>query len=465
MEQVRLEQTILKNLVQSEEFTRKVIPFLKEEYFSESDEKTVFNEVVSYFDKYTKPPTVEALLINLDNNSSLNDSVLSSAKTIVDSISKDKEDTPIDWLVEETEKWCQDRAIYIAVMDSIEVIDKKSQRSTGEIPDLLKEALSVSFDTNIGHDFIENSDDRFEFYHTEEEKLPFDLEYFNKVTKGGLPNKTLNICLAGTGVGKSLFMCHMASANLMMNKNVLYITLEMSEERIAERIDANTLNIPMQDLPDLSKKMFDKKIDKIKEKTKGKLIVKEYPTASAHVGHFRHLLQELNIKKDFKPDMIYIDYLNICSSARVKPGAGANSYTLVKSIAEELRGLAVEFDVPIMSATQTTRSGYGSTDVELTDTSESFGLPATADFMFALITSDELEELDQMVVKQLKNRYNDPTVFKRFVIGVDRSRMKLYDCEQEAQEELIDSAVNDDVPVFDRGRNDGQKRDFSEFKV
>jgi len=465
METARLEQTILKNLVQSESFTRKVIPFLKEEYFSESDEKTVFNEVVSYFDKYTKPPTVEALLINLDNNTSLNDGQLSNAKTIVDSISKDNVETPTDWLVEETEKWCQDRAIYIAVMDSIEVIDKKSQRSTGEIPDLLKEALSVSFDTNIGHDFIENSDDRFEFYHTEEEKLPFDLEYFNKVTKGGLPNKTLNICLAGTGVGKSLFMCHMASSNLMMNKNVLYITLEMSEERIAERIDSNTLNIPMKDLPDLSKKQFDKKIDKIKEKTKGKLIVKEYPTASAHVGHFRHLLQELNIKKDFKPDMIYIDYLNICASARVKPGAGANSYTLVKSIAEELRGLAVEFDVPIMSATQTTRSGYGSTDVELTDTSESFGLPATADFMFALITSDELEELDQMVVKQLKNRYNDPTVFKRFVIGVDRSRMKLYDCEQEAQEELIDSAVDDSVPVFDRGRNDGQKRDFSEFKV
>jgi len=465
MEQVRLEQTILKNLVQNESFTRKVIPFLKEEYFSESDEKTVFIEVVSYFDKYTKPPTVEALLINLDNNSSLNDAVLSQAKTIVDSISKDSEDTPTDWLVEETEKWCQDRAIYIAVMDSIEVIDKKSQRSTGEIPDLLKEALSVSFDTNIGHDFIENSDERFEFYHTEEEKLPFDLEYFNKVTKGGLPNKTLNICLAGTGVGKSLFMCHMASANLLMNKNVLYITLEMSEERIAERIDANTLNIPMSDLPDLSKKQFDTKIDKIRQKTKGKLIVKEYPTASAHVGHFRHLLQELNIKKDFKPDMIYIDYLNICSSARVKPGSGANSYTLVKSIAEELRGLAVEFDVPIMSATQTTRAGYGSTDVELTDTSESFGLPATADFMFALITSEELEELDQMVVKQLKNRYNDPTVFKRFVIGVDRSRMKLYDCEQEAQEELIDSAVNDDTPVFDRGRNDGQKRDFTDFKV
>jgi replicative DNA helicase len=350
-------------------------------------------------------------------------------------------------------------------MDSIEVIDKKSQRSTGEIPELLKDALSVSFDVSIGHDQIEDKDARFEFYNTEEEKLPFDLEYFNKITKGGLPNKTLNICLAGTGVGKSLFMCHMGASHLMMNKNVLYITMEMSEERIAERIDANIMNVPMQELPEMSKKMFDKKIDKIAEKTKGRLIVKEYPTASAHVGHFRHLLQELDIKKDFTPDIIFIDYLNICASHRIKPGAGANSYTLVKSIAEELRGLAVEFDVPIMSATQTTRSGYGSTDIELTDTSESFGLPATADLMFALITSDELEELDQLVVKQLKNRYNDPTIFKRFVIGIDRARMKLYDCEQEAQEELIESAVNDDVPVFDRGRNDGQKRDFNDFKI
>jgi replicative DNA helicase len=368
--------------------------------------------------------------------------------------------------VEETEKWCKDRAIYIAVMDSIEVIDKKSQRSTGEIPELLKDALSVSFDTNIGHDVLEDADARFEFYHTEEEKIPFDLEYFNKITKGGLPNKTLNIVLAGTGVGKSLFMCHQAASCLMMNKNVLYITMEMSEERIAERIDANTMNVPMKDLPDLSKKMFDKKVDKLKNKTKGKLIVKEYPTATAHVGHFRHLLQELDIKKDFQPDIIFVDYLNICASHRVRPGAGANSYTLVKSIAEELRGLAVEFDVPLVSATQTTRSGYGSTDIGLEDTSESFGLPATADLMFALITSDELEELDQLVVKQLKNRYNDPTIFKRFVIGIDRSRMKLYDCEQEAQEELFenDSTYNDDVPVFDRGRNDGQKRDFNDFK-
>jgi replicative DNA helicase len=466
METQRIEQTILKNLIQSDSFSRKVLPFVKDEYFTEADEKTVFNEIKDYFEKYTKTPTAEALLINLENNTRLSDSDLVQSKSIVGSIEKSSEETPQEWLIDETEKWCKDRAIYIAVMDSIEVLDEKSKRSKGDIPELLKDALSVSFDTNIGHDQLEDADDRWEFYNREEEKLPFDLEYFNKVTKGGLPNKTLNICLAGTGVGKSLFMCHMASANLMMNKNVLYITLEMSEEKIAERIDANVLNIPIQDLADVTKTQFGKKVDKLKGKTTGKLIIKEYPTASAHVGHFRHLLQELDIKKDFKPDMIYVDYLNICASHRVKPGAGANSYTLVKSIAEELRGLAVEFDVPIMSATQTTRSGYGSTDVELTDTSESFGLPATADFMFALISSEELEELDQMVVKQLKNRYNDPTVFKRFVIGVDRSRMKLYDCEQEAQEELFENTgVDDSIPVHDRGRNDGQKRDYSAFKV
>jgi replicative DNA helicase len=464
METQRIEQTILKNLIQSDSFSRKVLPFVKDEYFTETDEKTVFNEIKDYFEKYTKTPTAEALLINLENNTRLSDSDLVQSKSIVGSIEKSSEETPQEWLIDETEKWCKDRAIYIAVMDSIEVLDEKSKRSKGDIPELLKDALSVSFDTNIGHDQLEDADDRWEFYNREEEKLPFDLEYFNKVTKGGLPNKTLNICLAGTGVGKSLFMCHMASANLMMNKNVLYITLEMSEEKIAERIDANVLNIPIQDLADVTKTQFGKKVDKLKGKTTGKLIIKEYPTASAHVGHFRHLLQELDIKKDFKPDMIYVDYLNICASHRVKPGAGANSYTLVKSIAEELRGLAVEFDVPIMSATQTTRSGYGSTDVELTDTSESFGLPATADFMFALISSEELEELDQMVVKQLKNRYNDPTVFKRFVIGVDRSRMKLYDCEQEAQEELIENAessYDDSIPVADRGRSSK----FGDFKM
>tara|TARA_B100000123_G_scaffold24006_1_gene16553 strand:+ start:566 stop:1741 length:1176 start_codon:yes stop_codon:yes gene_type:complete len=386
------------------------------------------------------------------------DAIVKSSKQLVENIETD--DTPLDWLIDETEKWCKDRAIYIAVMDSIEVLDEKSKRSTGEIPDLLKDALSVSFDTHIGHDQLEDADERFEFYNTEEEKMPFDLEYFNKITKGGLPNKTLNICLAGTGVGKSLFMCHMASNCLLMGKNVLYITMEMSEERIAERIDANTMNVPMKELPDVSKKEYDKKIQRIKNKTKGKLIVKEYPTAAAHVGHFRHLLQELNIKKDFRPDIIFIDYLNICASHRIRPGSGANSYTLVKSIAEELRGLAVEYDVPMVSATQTTRSGYGSTDIGLEDTSESFGLPATADLMFALITSDELEDLDQLVVKQLKNRYNDPTIFKRFVIGVDRSRMKLYDVEQEAQEELIDSIdVDDDTPVFDRSEK------FRDFKV
>ena len=373
------------------------------------------------------------------------------------------EETPLDWLVDETEKWCKDRAIYIAVMDSIEVIDKKSQRSTGEIPELLKDALSVSFDQHIGHDVLEDAEDRYEFYTTEEEKLPFDLEYFNKITKGGLPNKTLNICLAGTGVGKSLFMCHMASSALMMNKNVLYITLEMSEERIAERIDANIMNVPMKDLPDMSKKDYGKKIGRLKSKTQGKLIVKEYPTAAAHAGHFRHLLQELEIKKDFKPDIIFIDYLNICASQRIRPGQGANSYTLVKSIAEELRGVAVECDVPIMSATQTTRSGFGSTDIGLEDTSESFGLPATADLMFALITSEELEELDQLVVKQLKNRYNDPTIFKRFVIGVDRARMKLYDVEQEAQEELVDGEmlIDDSIPVADRARPSTKFNDFN----
>ena len=458
--ETRIEQTILKNLIQNEEFTRKCIPFLKPEYFTDTAERTIYEFTYDYFQKYTKPPTVEALLINLDNSTNVNENVVKDSKSIVKGFSG--EESPQDWLVDETEQWCKDRAIYIAVMDSIEVIDKKSQRSTGEIPELLKDALSVSFDTQIGHDVLEDSDARFDFYHTEEEKIPFDLEYFNKITKGGLPNKTLNICLAGTGVGKSLFMCHMASAALTMGKNALYITMEMAEERIAERIDANTLNVPIKELPDMSKKMFDKKIEKLKNKTKGKLIVKEYPTASAHVGHFRHLLQELDIKKDFKPDIIFIDYLNICSSHRIRPGSGANSYTLVKSIAEELRGLAVEYDVPIVSATQTTRSGYGSTDIGLEDTSESFGLPATADLMFALITSDELEELDQLVVKQLKNRYNDPTIFKRFVIGIDRSRMKLYDCEQEAQEELVDSAesYDDSIPVADRGRDR-----YSDFKI
>ena len=462
--ETRLEQTILKNLIQSEEFSRKVIPFLKPEYFTESDEQTVFNEIQDYFQKYTKTPTVEALLINLDNNTSLNEVVVKNSKSVVNNFSRNKEETPQEWLIDETEQWCKDRAIYIAVMDSIEVLDKKSQRSTGEIPELLKDALSVSFDQHIGHDQLEDAEQRHDFYTHDEEKLPFDLEYFNKITKGGLPNKTLNICLAGTGVGKSLFMCHMAASSLMQNKNVLYITLEMAEERIAERIDANIMNVPMKELSDISKKDYSKKIERLKNKTKGKLICKEYPTAAAHAGHFRHLLQELDIKKDFQPDVIFVDYLNICASQRIRPGAGANSYTLVKSIAEELRGIAVEYDVPIVSATQTTRSGFSSTDIGLEDTSESFGLPATADLMFALITSEELEELDQFVVKQLKNRYNDPTIFKRFVIGVDRARMKLYDVEQEAQEELVDGEllVDDSIPVADRTTPSDK---FNDFKV
>ena len=459
----RLEQTILKNLVHNETFSRKVLPYIKSEYFTEVDERTVFEQVQTYFLKFSTPPTTEALLIDLDANDELSDNILGSAKLVVGGFTSFEEDTPEEWLTGETEKWCQDRAIYLALMDSIEVVDKKSQRSTGEIPELLKDALSVTFDANVGHNVLEDAESRHDFYTTEEEKIPFDLEYFNKITKGGLPNKTLNICLAGTGVGKSLFMCHCASAHLLMGKNVLYITMEMAEERIAERIDANILNIPTKDLPEMSKSMFGKKIDKLKDKTKGIVFIKEYPTAAAHAGHFRHLLQELEIKKDFKPDIIFIDYLNICASQRIRPGQGANSYTLVKSIAEELRGVAVECDVPIMSATQTTRSGFGSTDIGLEDTSESFGLPATADLMFALITSEELEELDQLVVKQLKNRYNDPTIFKRFVIGVDRARMKLYDVEQEAQEELVDGEmlIDDSIPVADRARPSTKFNDFN----
>jgi len=444
--ETRIEQTILKNLIQSEEFTRKVIPFIKDEYFTDQTERTVFTEVKDYFDKYTKAPTVEALLINLDNNTSLNENVVKGSKTIVDAIGKSNEPTPSEWLENETEQWCKDRAIYIAVMDSIEVIDKKSQRSTGEIPELLKDALSVSFDVSIGHDQIEDKDARFEFYNTEEEKLPFDLEYFNKITKGGLPNKTLNICLAGTGVGKSLFMCHMGASHLMMNKNVLYITMEMSEERIAERIDANIMNVPMQELPEMSKKMFDKKIDKIAEKTKGRLIVKEYPTASAHVGHFRHLLQELDIKKDFKPDIIFIDYLNICSSSRMK--RGSNSYDYIKSIAEEIRGLSMEFEIPIWSATQSNRDGYNNSDPDLSNTSESFGLPATADLFLVAISTPELENNRLIQLKQLKNRHGDLNKHNKFVIGIDRAKMKLFDAP--SIEEFETEAL-DDVPVFDRG--------------
>ena len=456
--QNRIEESILKNLFVSDTFTRKVIPYLEEDYFSDRSERLVYKQITEYFMKYNECPTHEALNIQLNDLSGHNDEEIKNAQNIINACKQNKEETPHDFLVDETEKWCKDRAIYNAVMESIQIIDKSSTREKGEIPDILKDALSVSFDQHIGHDFIEDSDDRFISYNTVEDKLPFDLEMMNKITKGGLPNKTLNVVMAGTGVGKSLFMCHCASNNLMMGKNVLYISMEMSEEKIAERIDANLMNLPIQELSNLPKDMYDKKVKSIRDKTTGKLIVKEYPTATAHTGHFRHLLQELNLKKDFVPDIIYVDYLNICASARMRAGASVNSYTMVKSIAEEMRGLAVEFKLPIVTATQTNRQGFTSTDVGLEDTSESFGLPATADLMVALISTEELEELDQIMVKQLKNRYNDPTYFRRFIIGVDRARMKLYDCEQSATEELHDSP-----PAFDSSesgkRISGEKTD------
>ena len=438
-----IEQTILKNLIQNDEFIRKTLPFIKEEFFQERQEQFLFREIKEYFMKYSASPTSEALLITIDEKDNIDSQLMGDISNLLKVVGDDTEKTPYDWLLDTSEEWCKDRAIYNGVMDSIEIIRDES-RSKGDIPEILKDALSTSFDSNIGHDFLEDYESRFDFYHTEEEKIPFDLEMMNKITKGGLPNKSLNICMAGTGVGKSLFMCHMASSCLLQGKNVLYVTMEMAEEKIAERIDANLLDISLNDLQDLPKEMYDRKIKRVRDKTKGKLIIKEYPTASAHVGHLRHLLQELNLKKDFVPDMMFIDYLNICASSRVRPGGQVNTYSYVKSIAEEMRGLAVEFDVPIMSATQTNRTGFVSTDIGLEDTSESFGLPATADFMFAVMSTEELQELDQIMIKQLKNRYNDPTYNRRFVLGVDRAKMRLYDCEQSAQDELIDTG-----PVMD----------------
>jgi archaellum biogenesis ATPase FlaH len=412
-------------------------------------------------DKYGNQPTKETLSIELDNRKDLNEEEFKRVLDVIKTLSHAEVD--MQWLVDTTEKFCKDKAVYNAILNGIQIIEGKDKTHTSEaIPSILSEALAVAFDQHVGHDYIENADERFDFYHKKEEKLEFDLEYFNKITKGGLPQKTLNIALAGTGVGKSLFMCHMAASTLMQGKNVLYITMEMAEERIAERIDANLMNITMDDLHDLPKKMFTDKLSKIQSKTNGKLVIKEYPTASAHSGHFRALIKELALKKSFKPDIIFIDYLNICSSSRFKGNATIGSYFYIKSIAEELRGLAVENNVPIMSATQTTRGGYANSDVGLEDTSESFGLPATADLMFALISTDELESLNQIMVKQLKNRYNDPGLNKRFVVGIDRARMKLYDCEQEAQDDLIDSG-QDDTPVFDKGQN--QKYDkFNDIK-
>ena len=428
----RIEKTTLKNLLYNEDYTRKVLPFLKPEYFEDRSERIVFSEIQKFIDQYNKRPTKETLQIDIGKRKDLNEE---EYKRIVELISTlNKEDIDLDWLVNTTEKFCKDRAVHNAVMDGIHILDGKDKKHTPEaIPEILRDALSVSFDRNVGHDYLSDIERRFDFYHKKENRIPFDLDYFNKVTKGGLPTKTLNVALAGTGVGKTLFMCHQAASALAQNKNVLYITMEMAEERIAERIDANLLNISMEDLHMLNRKLFNDKITSLQSKTTGTLIIKEYPTASAGVNHYRALVNELALKRTFKPDLIFIDYINICASSRFKPGSNVNSYTYVKAIAEEMRGLAVELDVPIVTATQTTRSGFVSSDIGLEDTSESFGLPATADFMFALISSEELERAGQMLVKQLKNRYNDPTVNRKFIIGVDRARMKLFDIEQQAQ--------------------------------
>ena len=464
----RIERLILSHLIHNENFTRKVVPYVKSEYFEDSSEKIVFKLIQEYILKHNDLPTKQSLLIDLDQLDGIHETEYTKSNEIINTLDKPsdfKDITP--WLLEQSETFCQDKAIYNAVVNAIAILEgnEKTHLSKGAIPTVLSEALAVSFDPHIGHDFIEDADNRFDFYHRVEEKLEFDLELFNKITKGGLPKKTLNICLAGTGVGKSLFMCHQAASCLSINKNVLYITMEMAEERIAERIDANLLDIPMSQLEEIPRDMYKKKIDKLKGKTNGKIIIKEYPTASAGAMHFKNLLGELNLKRNFVPDIIFIDYLNICTSSRIKAGSNVNSYTYIKSIAEELRGLAVEYNVPIMSATQTTRSGFTSTDIGLEDTSESFGLPATADFMFALISSEEMEELNQMLVKQLKNRYNDPTSYRKFVIGVDRSKMRLYDVDQRAQEDISDSG-QDDEPLFDistdnRHRN---KADFGNFQ-
>ena len=459
---MKLEQTILKNLVFNEDYLRKVLPFLKKEYFTTNAEKVIYNEITSFTQTYNSSPTIEALSIAVKEKTNLTDDEVQRCEDYLKEIQDNKEtSTEIQWLVDKTEKFCQEKAIYNAVLGSISILDgKDKQHDKGQIPKILSDALSVSFDNSVGHDYLENSDDRFEFYHRKEERIPFDLEYFNKITKGGLPNKTLNIALAGTGVGKSLFMCHVAAGCMVQGKNVLYLTLEMSEEKIAERIDANLLNVDIGDLQELPKDIYDKKVARVRDKTTGKLIIKEYPTASASVIHFRTLLNELNLKRSFVPDIIFIDYLNICASSRHKANSSVNSYSYIKAIAEELRGLAVEFNVPIVSATQTTRSGYGNSDVELTDTSESFGLPATADLMFALISTEELEALGQIMVKQLKNRYNDPTIYKRFIVGIDRAKMRLYDCEQTAQKDILDSGQDDEYNDEDKK----PKKSFEGFK-
>ena len=456
----KIEFLILRNFLHNEQFTRKVLPFIKAEYFEDTSQKVIFEEILNFVQKYNQLATKEILSIEVENRKDINEDSFKQISNLIENL--DDDPTEIDWLVNTTEKWCRDRAIYIALMESIHIADGKDEKKNRDsIPSILSDALAVSFDPNIGHDYLLDYEKRYESYHRKEEKIEFDLEFFNKITKGGLPNKTLNIALAGTGVGKSLFMCHVAASVLLQGRNVLYITLEMAEERIAERIDANLLNIPIQQLNELPKQMFETKVNSLAKKTQGTFIIKEYPTASAHSGHFKALLNELALKKSFRPHIIFIDYLNICSSSRFKGGSNINSYTLVKSIAEELRGLAVEFNVPIVSATQTTRSGFGSSDVELTDTSESFGLPATADLMIALISTEELENLGQILVKQLKNRYNDPTVNKRFVVGIDRAKMRLYDVEQDAQKDILDSGKEEE---YDDEEQKKPKKSFEGFK-
>ena len=453
----KVEFLILRNLLYNEEYVRKVIPFIKADYFEDYNQKVVFEEIVNFVEKYNQTLTQEVLCIETEKRQDINDSSFQEITKLISSL--DNTPSEFNWLVDTTEKWCRDRAIYLALMESIQLADGKDDtKGRDAIPTILSDALAVSFDSNVGHDYLTDYEERYESYHRKEDKIPFDLEYFDKITKGGLPNKTLNVALAGTGVGKSLFMCHMASSVLLQGKNVLYITLEMAEEKIAERIDANLLNVNIQDITDLPKTMFEDKVTNLAQKTQGTLIIKEYPTASAHSGHFKALLQELALKKSFKPDIIFIDYLNICASSRYRAGSNVNSYSFIKAIAEELRGLAVETNLPIVSATQTTRSGFASSDVDLTDTSESFGLPATADLMFALISTEELEGLNQIMVKQLKNRYNDPTVNKRFVIGIDRAKMRLYDCEQNAQEDIVDSGQEENT------FKEKPKKSFSEFK-
>jgi archaellum biogenesis ATPase FlaH len=461
-----IENTIFSNLLFNEEYGRKVIPYLKEEYFSDVKDKKLFKLIESYVLKYNAFPSKEALTIDLTNQSGVSEDMYRETLTLIDGLRLD-ENTKKEWLEDQTEKFCQEKALYNAIMESIHILDDKSGKTTkGSIPKILSDALAISFDPHVGHDFIEDASERFKFYHTKEVRIPFDLEYFNKITQGGLPRKTLNIALAGTGVGKSLFMCHCAAANLMHGLNVLYITMEMAEERIAERIDSNLLDVTLDELKLLPRDSYDKKMARLREKATGKLIIKEYPTACAGSANFRHLINELKLKKNFVPDIIYIDYLNICLSSRIKNGASVNSYTLVKAIAEELRGLAVEFDVPVVSATQTTRSGYSNSDVGLEDTSESFGLPATADFMFALITSENLEQEGHLMVKQLKNRYNDPGNTRRFVVGVDRSKMRLTNVEG-AEKDLVDDRPVMDNTKFgqeDFERNAKKKFDKSKFK-